>query len=46
MRRSVGRIAASVRVLLGVWFLSALIGMFLEERFPFLHPYIFWTFRI
>jgi hypothetical protein len=46
MRGSVGRIAACVRVVLGVWFSSAFIGMFLEERFPFLHPYIFWTFRI
>lgn len=40
------RIAASVRVLLGVWLSSAFVGIFLEKRFPFLHSYIFWTFRI
>jgi hypothetical protein len=46
MKWLVDRIAASARVLLGVWFSSAFIGMFFEKRFPFLHPYIFWTFRI
>ena len=24
----------------------AFIGMFLEKRFPFLHPFVLWTFRI
>ena len=46
MKGLVGRIAAIVRVLLGVWFSSAFIGMFFEGRFPLLHPYISWTFRI
>jgi hypothetical protein len=44
--KPVRRIGASVRTLLGVWFSSAFIGIFLEERFPALHPFVFWTFRI
>jgi hypothetical protein len=44
--RPVGRIGASLRTLLGVWFSAAFIGMFLEERFPALHLFVLWTFRV
>jgi len=46
MKMLAGRIATSIRLLLGVWFASAFIGMFLEERLPFLHLFVLWTFRI
>ncbi len=31
---------------MSVWFWSAFVGMFFEKRFPFLHLFILWTFRI
>jgi hypothetical protein len=31
---------------MSVWFWSKFVGMFFEKRFPFLHLFILWTFRI
>jgi hypothetical protein len=30
----------------GTWFILCFIGMFFEKRIPFLHPFVYWTFRI
>jgi hypothetical protein len=30
----------------GIWFWAAVSGIFLEGHFPFLHPFVTWTFRI
>ena len=40
------RIGRTLGLVLAVWLLAAFAAMFLTDRYPALHPFVFWTFRI
>ena len=44
-RSRIGKLGKGLGIVLGAWFWAAFVCMFLEKRYPGLHPFAMWTFR-
>ena len=46
MNARVHKFLKSLGIVVCIWFWAAVVGMFVERRLPFLHPFVTWTFRV
>ena len=44
--RGLQQIGRTLGLALSVWLLAAFAAMFLTDRYPVLHPFVYWTFRV
>ena len=45
-RLRVNQAIAAFEIVTAIWFVAAFISMFLTKQFPFLNPFVMWSFRI